>query len=254
MTYEETRVEVGTNNADGKAPDGLDDEVMTNLAPLPETIQTTSTTSSSQKSGSRFIREVVETLILAAIIFFGVRLVVLNFQVDGSSMIPNLEDSEMLLVNRNAYMHFDINKYIDVLPFVDHDSAHNVYPFSPPERGDIVVFNPPNGSSKPYIKRVIGLPGETVSFKEGSVYVNGTKVEEPYLDGDQTGCLRQVCPELVVPEGSVYVMGDNRQNSTDSRSFGPVRIENIIGKAWITYWPFDELGLVPHYDYPGLSG
>jgi signal peptidase I len=252
MTYEDTRVELGTDHADGRTPDSLGDDVTTILTPQAETILATPTP--SQKSGSRFIREVVETLILAAVIFFGVRLVVLNFQVDGNSMFPNLENSEMLLVNRNAYMHFDINKYIDVLPFVDHDGEHNVYPFSPPERGDIIVFNPPNGSEKPYIKRVIGLPGETVSFKDGFVYINGVKVEEPYLDGDQTRCNRSVCPDVVVPESSVYVMGDNRENSSDSRSFGPARIDSIIGKAWITYWPIDDFGMVPHYDYPGLSG
>jgi signal peptidase I len=252
MTYEETRVEIGSNNADGKTPGGQGDELTTIASPLPES--GTPATTSAQKSSSRFIREVVETLILAAVIFFGVRLVVLNFQVDGNSMFPNLDNGEMLLVNRNAYLHFDVNKYIDALPFVDHDGTHYIYPFSPPERGDIIVFNPPNGSTKPYIKRVIGLPGETVSFKDGGVFVNGQKVEEPYLDGEPFGCNRNPCPEIAVPEGSVYVMGDNRDNSSDSRSFGPVRIDSIIGKAWITYWPRDDIGRVPHYDYPSLSG
>jgi signal peptidase I len=252
MTYEETRVELGSDNADGRTPDGLTDELTTVIPAQQENLPAHQAT--AKASGSKFAREVIETLILAAIIFFGVRLIVLNFQVDGSSMFPNLDDGEMLLVNRNVYMHFDVNKYIDVFPFVEHDGEHIVYPFNPPERGDIVVFNPPNRSDKPYIKRVIGLPGETVSFKDGFVYINGHKVEEPYLDGDETKCNRSVCPEVVVPEGSVYVMGDNRENSADSRSFGPVSINSIIGKAWVTYWPFDDFGLVPHYDYPGLSG
>jgi signal peptidase I len=249
MTYEETRVEIGTDQADGRTPESPDDSTAI-ASPLPEP----TVASTSQKSNSRFVREVVETLLLAAVIFFGVRLVVLNFQVDGQSMVPNLDDGEMLLVNRNVYMHFDVNKYIDVLPFVDHEGENIVYPFHPPERGDIIVFNPPNGSTKPYIKRVIGLGGETVSFKDGAVYVDGTKVEESYLDGAEFGCNRNPCKDVVIPEGSVYVMGDNRDNSTDSRSFGPVSVDSIIGKAWLTYWPFDDFGLVPHEDYPGLSG
>jgi signal peptidase I len=252
MTYEETRVELGSDNADGRTPESLADDLTTVIAAQQENLSAPQ--APAKASGSKFAREVIETLILAAIIFFGVRLIVLNFQVDGSSMVPNLDDGEMLLVNRNVYMHLDINKYIDVLPFVEHNGEHIVYPFNPPERGDIVVFNPPNRSDKPYIKRVIGLPGETVSFKDGFVYINGHKVKEPYLDGDETKCNRSVCPEVVVPEGSVYVMGDNRENSADSRSFGPVSIESIIGKAWVTYWPLDDFGLVPHYDYPGLSG
>jgi signal peptidase I len=252
MTYEETRVELGTDKADGKAPDNLSEDATT-IIPA-ESEYPVAPVAPAKTSGSRFAREVIETIILAAVIFFGVRLVVLNFQVDGSSMFPNLDNGEMLLVNRNAYMHFDVNKYIDVLPFVDHDGEHIVYPFDPPERGDIIVFNPPNQSDKPYIKRVIGLPGESVTFKDGSVYINGQKLEEPYLDGDKSLCNRSVCPDIVVPEGSVYVMGDNRENSSDSRSFGPVTVNSIIGKAWITYWPSDDFGLVPHYDYPGLSG
>src|SRR5215211_2366885 len=104
----------------------------------------------------RAVREVVETLLLAALIFFLVRLVVLNFRVDGQSMTPNLDNGQMLLVNRNAYESVDWQ-------------GSKFYPFDPPERGDIVVFNPPTESDKPYIKRIIGLPGDEVTFNNGQV-------------------------------------------------------------------------------------
>jgi signal peptidase I len=204
------------------------------------------------KSGGRAIREIVETLLLALVIFVGVRLIVLNFRVDGESMIPNLTDGEMLLVNRNVYFHFDMNGVLDALPFVERDSEDIVYPFHPPERGDIVVFNPPvQSSDKPYIKRVIGLPGERVTFEGENVFIDGVQLNEPYIV-EATDCRGNYC-DTIVPEGHIYVLGDNRNNSSDSRSFGVVDVDDIIGKAWIGYWPMDEIGIVDHYDYPEIS-
>ena len=204
------------------------------------------------KSGGRAIREIVETLLLALVIFVGVRLVVLNFRVDGESMIPNLADGEMLLVNRNVYFHFDKNGLLDALPFIERDSEDIVYPFHPPERGDIIVFDPPvQSSDKPYIKRVIGLPGERVTFEGDNVFIDGIQLNEPYII-EATDCRGNFC-DVDVPEGHVYVLGDNRNNSSDSRSFGVVDVDSIIGKAWIGYWPMDEVGIVDHYDYPEIS-
>ncbi len=204
----------------------------------------------------RGAREVVETILLAAVIFVGVRLLVLNFRVDGRSMTPNLHDQELLLVNRNAYRHFDANAAVDWLPGIEHDDEWTFYPFSPPERGDIVVFEPPvsDDSDKPYIKRVIGLPGETVEIRDGGVFVDDRRLDEPYLAGTATTCPRRACDAVEVPEGAVYVLGDNRANSSDSRTFGIVSVDAIVGKALLTYWPLDDFGLVPHEDYPGIPG
>lgn len=208
--------------------------------------------SKAGKSGGRAIREIVETLLLALVIFVGVRLIVLNFRVDGESMIPNLADGEMLLVNRNVYFHFDMNGLIDALPFIERDGEDVVYPFHPPERGDIIVFNPPVASpDKPYIKRVIGLPGERVTFEGDNVIIDGIQLNEPYIV-EATECRGNFC-DVVVPEGHIFVLGDNRNNSSDSRSFGVVDVDSIIGKAWIGYWPMDEVGIVDHYDYPEIS-
>ena len=208
---------------------------------------------SRRSSAKGATREVVETLLLAALIFLGVRLLVLNFKVDGNSMRPNLLNGELLLVNRNAYLEVDVNDLLDMLPLIERDDPWIFTPFSAPERGDIVVFDPPRGSTEPYIKRVIAIAGETVEIRDGGVYVDGVRVVEPYIDEGITECLSNTCEAVTVPEGEVWVMGDNRRNSSDSRSFGTVPIENIIGRAWVVYWPRDGIGLVPHYDYPEIS-
>ena len=226
------------------------------LAPTTTDEEAEETSSQAERKQGSMVREIIETLLLALIIFVAVRAVVLNFRVDGLSMTPNLQDNEMLLVNRNAYVSFDSWALVDWLPFVDHEEENTVHLFDPPQRGDIVVFNAPvTNPDKPYIKRIIGLPGDTVEARNNQVYVNDQPLEEPYLEGELTWCGReeQPCPPVTVPEGSVFVLGDNRDNSQDSRSFGPVDIDNIIGKAWVMYWPLDEIGVVPHYEYPELS-
>lgn len=207
----------------------------------------------SGKSATRAVREIVETLLLALVIFVAVRALVLNFRVDGNSMLPNLHNQEMLLVNRNAYFHFDLNKWLNYLPWEDRKGQDIIFLFHPPQRGDIIVFNPPVASEKPYIKRVIAVAGDTVEIKPGGyVYVNGTRLEEPYIQGGITECNVRKCEPVTVPAGKVYVLGDNRRNSSDSRIFGVVDINDIIGKAWLTYWPLSDFGLVPHYTYPNI--
>jgi signal peptidase I len=203
--------------------------------------------------GARAVREIVETLLLALVIFLAVRLVVLNFRVDGLSMFPNLDDGEMLLVNRNAYARFSFNDVLNLLPGEDRPDGDILFAFDPPERGDIVVFDPPvRNADKPYIKRVIGLPGDRVTFRNGNVFVNGEPLDEPYIADDITRCDGNDRCSATVGEGEVFVLGDNREHSEDSRAFGPVDVDAIVGKAWFGYWPVDDIGLVPHEDYPAL--
>lgn len=192
---------------------------------------------STKNQAGRAVREVVETLLLAALIFLLVRLVVLNFRVDGESMLPNLDDGQMLLVNRNAYQYFDLG-------------GERYYPFDPPDRGDVIVFEPPTGSDKPYIKRIIGLPGEAVTFGGGNVFIDGELLDEDYI-AERTRCnaSRSDTCDVVVPDGYVYVLGDHRTNSSDSRAFGAVPVENVVGKAWLSYWPATDVGFVPHESY-----
>lgn len=222
------------------------------LPPVDEDPKVTST-AATKKQGS-VLREVIETALIAILIFVGVRTLVLNFRVDGSSMLPSLVNGEMLLVNRNSYNSYDLYSLVDWLPGVEHAEAKEFTLFDGPNRGDVVVFNPPVSSDKPYIKRVIGLPGDTVEIKDGEVWVNGTQLEEDYLHGDATDCQPRACDPVIVPEGSVFVLGDNRSHSSDSRYFGTVEIPRIVGKAWITYWPIGHIGTVPTSDYDELNG
>lgn len=204
-----------------------------------------------------FARELIETILLTLVIFVAVRTLIVNFQVDGDSMRPSLQDGQYLLVNKAVYFHFDLNALKNLGPDQDRPGRDVVYLFHPPERGDIVVFEPPVRSDKPYVKRVIALPGETVTLREGKLYVNGNGLDEGYIAAPPS----YPCPfisggscELVVPNGHVFVLGDNRNNSSDSHVFGPVPLNNIIGKAIVSYWPPGDIGLIPHERYAQADG
>lgn len=222
--------------------------------PPQDGVSTTETKRERKQSSA--LREIIETALLALLIFVLVRTFVLNFKVDGRSMMPTFEDGEMLLVNRNAYRALDAWDFIDWIPGMEERNSDPLLDFGAPVRGDVVVFTPPApGEDKPYIKRVIGLPGDEIDVRENNVYVNGIPLDEGYIGGKDSTCPSswQHCGPLTVPEGSVFVMGDNRTNSEDSRFFGPVPEENIIGKAWIVYWPSDAWNIVDHQEYPKLE-
>jgi signal peptidase I len=117
------------------------------------------------------------------------------------------------------------------------------------ERGDVIVFPAPPNPEEDYIKRVIGLPGDQISVQNGVVFINGEALVEPYISAPPINNMRAI----PVPEGSVFVMGDNRNVSSDSRSWGALPIEDIIGKAVFVYWPFDEIGVVEHYEFTTIN-
>jgi signal peptidase I len=203
------------------------------------------------------VREVVETVVLAAIIFLGVRAIVQNFKVEGSSMYPSFIDGEYMLVNKAVYSRIDLGLIHKVLPFVDPGKHPKRYIFHGPQRGDVIVFVPPiytgASESKDFIKRVIGVPGDTVDFRDSHVYVNGKLVVEPYISAP-TECAGQYCHMTLQPD-QYFVMGDNRTNSSDSRMWGAVSADKIIGKALFSYWcggpeckgKFDHAGLSPNH-------
>ena len=142
----------------------------------------------AKNQASRAIREIVETLLLAALIFLLVRLVVLNFRVDGESMLPNLDNGQMLLVNRNAYQYVDVG-------------GNRYYPFDPPERGDVVVFDPPTNRTSRISSASSDLPGEEITFGHGHVFVDGVQLPEDYIE-DRTRCNREDLCDVIVPDGS----------------------------------------------------
>ena len=192
------------------------------------------------------LSELLKTGLLALVVFLGARLVILPYQVDGRSMTPNLQDHERVLVNRAVYMRIDLDRLVGWVPGIDLEAGNLSYPFHGPERGDVVVLNPPEFSDEPYIKRVVAVAGDEISFRGGYVYIDGERLDEPYLDDPITDCDgADYCGGFTVPEGHVYVLGDNRGGSLDSRAFGPVPLDHIIGEAWFVNWPLDKIGPIP---------
>ncbi len=167
------------------------------------------------------LRELIETLILTLVIFLLIRFAVQNFRIEGYSMEPNFHDGQFLFVNKLVYL------------------------FGKPERGDVIVFLPPNNSTRDFIKRVIGLPGDKVEVVNGKVLINGEELDEAYPLNSATYSM----PALIVPPDEYFVLGDNRNYSSDSHSWGTVTASRIIGKAWVSYWPPQLIGLVPDYSY-----
>ncbi|GAB4188918.1 MAG: signal peptidase I [Roseiflexaceae bacterium] len=199
------------------------------------------------------VKELLETAVFILLVFLIVRGVVQNFKIEGQSMEPSLQTGQYILVNKIVYFHFDLNAPVRLLPGRGDTPARVVYPFTMPHRGDVVVFEYPRDISKDYIKRVIGLPGETVTIHDGQVYINGVLLDEPYLEGRQTSCRSDdPCGEskpFVVPPGSVFVLGDNRPNSSDSREWAELPLDRIIGKAWVSYWPQQNWGVISTPSY-----
>lgn len=187
--------------------------------------------------------ELVETLVLAALIFFAVRALAQNFRVEGSSMEPGLHDGQYLLVNKAVYLKINLDRLHSFLPFIDAGDEPVRFLFRAPQRGDVIVFRFPRDPERDFIKRIIGVPGDTVEMRDGAVYVNGVQLHEPYISGDS----RSDFAPVVVPEKSYFVLGDNRSNSSDSRSWGFVPEANIIGQAMFSYWPLSEIGGVGNH-------
>lgn len=191
------------------------------------------------------IGDMLKTLLLALIIFLTARLLLLPYQVDGRSMSPSLADQERVLVNRAIYMHFNPARLFGWIPGIDVNEG-DLYPFHSPDRGDVVVLNPPTVSTEPFIKRTIAVAGDEITIRDGIVFVNGKRIVESYVSGATTTCGSDLyCEGFVVPEGMIYVMGDNREHSLDSRVFGPVPLNNVIGQAWFSNWPADRFGPIP---------
>ncbi len=196
------------------------------------------------------VRDVLETLLLTVLIFLIVRSVVQNFKVEGRSMEPTLHNGQYLLINKATYWRLDGSILSKLNPGAEasNGSANqgSHYLFSPPQRGDIIVFRYPKDTSRDFIKRVIGVPGDVVEIRNGLVYVNGQALDERYIAAPPN---YPMAPERV-PPGNFFVLGDNRNNSSDSHVWGLVPESDIIGKAWFSYWPVDSWGVVAH---PGTA-
>jgi signal peptidase I len=172
------------------------------------------------------LREFVETLVLTVLIYVLVRTFLFeNYRVVGHSMVPTLEDNQYLAVNKLAYRLHE------------------------PQRGDIIVFRDPRSDDRKLIKRVIGLPGEVVEIDGGQVFIDGQLLDEPYIEVPGL----YAYPAMPLPAEQYFVLGDNRNNSSDSHSWGPLPRNLIVGKAWISYWPPQLWGVIPHESYDDAS-
>jgi signal peptidase I len=183
--------------------------------------------------------EIVETLVLTLIIFLVIQTFVAQpYKVQQQSMEHTLEPDQYVLVDKLT-PRFDSYK-----------------------RGDIVVFTPPEDwiqeDGTPFIKRIIGVGGDTVDIRDGDVFINGMKIDEKYIyaqpeDPAQPTTVPGDESRWVIPDGELFLMGDHRSNSADSRTFGPVPLASVIGRAWLRYWPINVFGILPTPTYPELA-
>ncbi|HKZ34635.1 MAG TPA: signal peptidase I [Patescibacteria group bacterium] len=184
----------------------------------------------SSSSFKYAILDFIQTLaVAAAISLFIYWFFIQPHRVDGSSMENSFYHEELILTDKISYR------------------------LSKPKRGDVIVFQAPNTTDRDYIKRITGLPGESVLLRDGDVYINGQILQESYTNEQHTTngeeFLKDDTPYLI-PDGYYFALGDNREHSSDSRSFGPVQKEKIVGKVWLRYWPPSSMGLIPSIHYP----
>jgi signal peptidase I len=183
----------------------------------PEVQISTETQPQQSDNWKRFTFDILETVILAVVLYFGINAISARVRVDGLSMNPTLQHGEYVLVSRLAYKTGE------------------------PQRGDIIVFSFPVDQRQDLIKRVIGLSGETITIQDGQVLVDGMKLEEPYIAQPPI-----YSGEWTVSEGQLFVLGDNRNDSKDSHQWGLLPDENVIGKALLIYWPPQDWKLINH--------
>ncbi len=175
-----------------------------------------------EKESGSVIWETLQTLVLAGLLIVFFRAFVFqNFVVEGSSMYPTLMQGDRLIVSRLSYI------------------------FGEPDRGDIIVFQYPFGPERDFVKRIIGLPGETLAIQNGQVFIDGKPLPpETYVQNRSS----ENYGPVTLGEDEYFVMGDNRTGSSDSRSWGPLQKHFIIGKAWLIYYPFDRFTVIHHPD------
>ncbi len=185
------------------------------------------------------IRDILETALLALIVFLLARAVVQNFQVEGASMDPTLQQSNFVLVNKLAYERVNLGPFDFLIPGRDNGE----FLFGGPSRGDVVVFHSPYDSDRDFVKRIIGLPGDRVEVRDGEVLVNGALLDErAYIRSAPTYRYPQGGMPVVVPPAHYFVLGDNRNASQDSHVFGPIHERLLVGAVIFRWLPLDAIG------------
>lgn len=173
----------------------------------------------------RILSEAIQTIGLALLLFLIINFLSARIRVDGRSMEPTFHDGDYVIVNRLAYRFGEL------------------------QRGDVVVFPFPLNGEEDFIKRIIALPGDRIAIRNGALFLNGAVIEEDYLEVPPRGDME----EMIVPAAHVFVMGDNRNDSSDSRIWGPLISSEIIGKAVFRYWPISDIGSVVHSEIARIA-
>ena len=187
-----------------------------------------------------FLSDTLETALMAMVIFLLLQAAIQNFRVEGPSMVPTLNHGEHLLVNKLVYLRLP-SAIAGVVPGLSDDPTQSRFLFQEPQREEVLVFHFPEDPDRDFVKRIIGVPGDTVALEHGQVFLNGQALEEPYIVNRGISNMAPV----QVPPKSYFVLGDNRPRSNDSRTWSFIFVPEsaIVGKAWFTYWPFASLGL-----------
>ena len=189
-------------------------------------------------------REILDAVGLSLVVFVLIQTSMQNFKVEGASMSPTLNSGQYLIVNKLAYVNVDLVRLSKLIPIWRVKQVKNNHNVRSPIRGEIIVFRfpdpNPNNRKRDFVKRVIGVPGDKIAIVNGVVWVNGESLHEGYLRYRDTFNL----DERVLKEKHYFVLGDNRTGSNDSRAWGAVPEENILGKVWSVYWPPSDWGVV----------
>ena len=185
------------------------------------------------RSAAGCLLELVETVVLTVVIFLVIQTFVAQpYKVEQHSMETTLLPDQYVLVDKLTPRFNDYG------------------------RGDVIVFEPPpayRGDGTPFIKRVIGLPGDVVDIRDGAVYIDQVRLTEPYVRDSEPTEAGGSSAHWEIAAGELFVLGDNRENSSDSRVFGPVRRDSVVGRAWLRYWPLDTFGMLAYPVYPELT-
>ena len=176
------------------------------------------------------IIDTIQTILAAIAVFLILQTLVGGSKVEGASMESSLPHNSYVLVNKISYLQ--------PMFWTTSNSklTDSSYLFNPPKRGDIIVFSPPYPNNPDYVKRVIAIPGDKIHIKNGRILINDTIFQEPFVSNIGNYSMHSI----TIPPGKVFVLGDNRSFSEDSRSFGPIDRQNIVGKVWFTIWPINQ--------------
>ncbi len=187
---------------------------------------------------TNWTRELFEAALIGVFVFIAIQVAVANFRVEGSSMRPTLLPGHYLMVNKLVYYQVDTERLGKIIPFWNPAEPQLIHAIRPPQRGDVIVFDYPLEPDRQFVKRVIGEPGDLVAIADGKVTVNNRTLDEPYLDF--LGHTHMHAVQLAGDE--YFVLGDNRTGSRDSRHWGPLPEDHIIGRVWAIYWPRSAWG------------